>query len=211
MELESESDPTAYHSHTEILPVPFPTFTLSIQQYSFHPLNANQVWPGCLHFAEWLESHWDWVEGKTVLELGAGCGALAIWLRKKGVQVTTCDYDDGEIEGNIRENCRLNGVETLPHIPHTWGTAFPCTPPFPLVLASDILIYVSQYPALVNTLQQLLATGAQMLLSNRRRIDSEADFLRLCEEGGLETRHLGAKVFHIQKRNAAAGESRKST
>jgi predicted nicotinamide N-methyase len=202
MELESESDPTEYHNHTEILTIPFPTFSLSIQQYNFHPLNANQVWPGSLHFAGWLESHWEWVEGKTVLELGAGCGALAIWLRKKGVRVTTCDYCDEEIEGNIRENCRLNEVETLPHIPHTWGTPFPSSQlsSFSLILASDILIYVSQYPALVNTLQQLLSSGAHMLLSNRRRIDSEAHFLKLCEEGGLETTHLGAKVFHIRNR-----------
>ena len=204
MEEGSDHDPTEYQPHTEVLSLPFPGCPLTIQQYSFHPLNANQVWPGSLHFAEWLLQNWQWVEGKHVLEIGAGCGALAIWLAKKGVNVTTCDYCDEEIEKNIQENCGLNGLAPLRHIPHTWGTVFPATlvSSFDLLLASDILIYVSQYPALVNTLQQLLAGGAYMLLSNRRRIDSERDFLRLVEAGGMEVRHLGAKVFHIKAKSS---------
>lgn len=44
-------------------------------------------------------------------------GALAIFLRKSfGVNITTSDYDDKEIEENIAYNCRANDLDVLPHI-----------------------------------------------------------------------------------------------
>lgn len=47
----------------------------------------------------------------------SGTGALAIFLRKAfEVNITTSDYDDGEIEKNISYNCRANALDVLPHI-----------------------------------------------------------------------------------------------
>ena len=197
----SDLDPTEYHELYEVTPLSFPNQSLLIREYEFHPVNANQVWPGSIQFATWILSHWDLFEGKKVLEIGSGCGALAIWLAKRGLKVITSDYTDVRIEENLRENCRLNDLPPLPHISHIWGTPFPreslCE--FDTVLASDILIYVSQYTSLVGTLHQVLAAGAVCYLSNRRRIDTEDTFLSLCTQSGLTVRNLGAKVFEISK------------
>lgn len=47
----------------------------------------------------------------------SGTGALAIFLQRSfGVDITTSDFDDTEIEGNIAYNCRANGLPPLPHI-----------------------------------------------------------------------------------------------
>jgi hypothetical protein len=47
----------------------------------------------------------------------SGTGALAIFLRKSfGVDITTSDYDDKDIEENIAYNCRTNKLDVLPHI-----------------------------------------------------------------------------------------------
>jgi hypothetical protein len=47
----------------------------------------------------------------------SGTGALAIFLRKTyGVDITTSDYDDKDIEENIAHNCRVNNLDLLPHI-----------------------------------------------------------------------------------------------
>ena len=47
----------------------------------------------------------------------SGTGALAIFLRKTyGVDITTSDYDDKDIEENIAHNCRINNLDLLPHI-----------------------------------------------------------------------------------------------
>lgn len=47
----------------------------------------------------------------------SGTGALAIFLQKTfRVDITTCDYDDKDIEENIAHNCRVNKLDVLPHI-----------------------------------------------------------------------------------------------
>ncbi|CAI5470272.1 unnamed protein product [Closterium sp. Yama58-4] len=71
--------------------------------------------------------------------------------------ITTCDYNDASIAANIRHNCLANGVPPLPHIRHTWGEPFPIEQPsWDVIIASDILLYVKEYPNLVKTLRFLL-------------------------------------------------------
>ncbi|KAL8509149.1 hypothetical protein ACS0TY_016370 [Phlomoides rotata] len=137
----------------------FPGMELLIREFSFHQLNANLLWPGTFAFAEWLVQHRTWIEGRRVLELGSGTGALAIFLRKSfQLDITTSDYDDAEIEENIAHNCQINGVTpVLPHIRHSWGDVFPITDPdWDLIIASDILLYVKQYAHLIKSLSFLL-------------------------------------------------------
>lgn len=197
----SDLDPTEYHEMYEVASVDFPEQTLRIREYEFHPVNANQVWPGSVQFAQWILNHWDLFQGKKVLEIGSGCGALAIWLAKRGLAVITSDYTDPRIEENIHENCVLNSIPPLPHISHIWGGQFPeeSLTAFDTVLASDILIYVAQYASLISTLHQVLAKGAVCYLSNRRRIDTEELFLLMCRDSGLTVRNLGSKVFEITR------------
>ena len=52
---------------------------------SYHPFNANRVWPGTYSFADWLAERWDDMPlGGRVLELGAATGALSAWLTLRG-------------------------------------------------------------------------------------------------------------------------------
>ncbi|KAJ0988682.1 hypothetical protein J5N97_007038 [Dioscorea zingiberensis] len=136
----------------------FPGMDLKIREFSFHYLNANLLWPGTFAFCDWLVQHKSLLRGQRILELGSGTGALAIFLRKSlGVDITTSDCDDEEVEENIAYNCRSNGLELLPHIRHSWGDVFPtCAPDWDLVIASDILLYVKQYAELIKTLTFLL-------------------------------------------------------
>ncbi|KAH6798225.1 S-adenosyl-L-methionine-dependent methyltransferases superfamily protein [Perilla frutescens var. hirtella] len=206
----------------------FPEMELLIREFSFHQLNANLLWPGTFAFAEWLVQHRQWIEGRRVLELGSGTGALAIFLRKSfQLDITTSDYDDAEIEENIAYNCRVNGVTpVLPHIRHSWGDAFPVSnPDWELIIASDILLYVKQYANLIKSLSFLLnsykpkasdavslmrnehndscvLTRPAFLMSWRRRIGKEEEslFFTGCEEAGLEVDHLGCRVYCIKQR-----------
>uniref|UniRef100_A0A2P2JK94 Protein N-methyltransferase NNT1 isoform X5 n=1 Tax=Rhizophora mucronata TaxID=61149 RepID=A0A2P2JK94_RHIMU len=96
----------------------FPAMDVLVREFSFHQFNANLLWPGTFSFAEWLLQHRSLVQGRRCIELGSGTGALAIFLRKSfQLDITTSDYDDQEIEGNIAHNCRVNGImPVLPHI-----------------------------------------------------------------------------------------------
>ncbi|XP_074281072.1 protein N-terminal and lysine N-methyltransferase efm7 [Silene latifolia] len=199
----------------------FPGMELIIREFSFHQLNANLLWPGTFAFVEWLVQHRSWIEGRRVIELGSGTGALAIFLNKLlQLDITTSDYDDQEIEDNIAYNCGVNGVvPVLPHVKHTWGDPFTnSTSNWDLVIASDILLYVKQYPNLIKTLSFLLnayqpnsnlktSPNKQdlglpfpaFIMSWRRRIgkDDESLFFNGCQAAGLEVKHLGARVYCI--------------
>ncbi|XP_057801252.1 protein N-terminal and lysine N-methyltransferase EFM7 isoform X2 [Salvia miltiorrhiza] len=209
----------------------FPGMELLVREFSFHQLNANLLWPGTFAFAEWLVEHKQWLEGRRVLELGSGTGALAIFLRKAfEVDITTSDYDDVEIEENIAYNCLINGVTpVLPHLRHSWGDVFPnSNPDWDLIIASDILLYVKQYANLIKSLLFLLnsykaneavcwrneandscpLTRPAFLMSWRRRIGKEEEslFFTGCKEAGLEVDHLGCRVYCI-KRSTNASQS----
>ncbi|KAL6638183.1 hypothetical protein ACP70R_025755 [Stipagrostis hirtigluma subsp. patula] len=168
------------------------------------------------------------LDGQRILELGSGTGALAIFLRKAfGVDMTTSDYDDKDIEENIAYNCRANNLEVLPHIRHTWGDPFPISrPDWDIIIASDILLYVKQYENLVKTVSFLLkeytqsgekagvttitdksgtqvpAKSPMFLMSWRRRIGKDQSlFFTGCEKAGLEVQHLGDLVYLINNRS----------
>uniref|UniRef100_A0ACD5WD96 Uncharacterized protein n=1 Tax=Avena sativa TaxID=4498 RepID=A0ACD5WD96_AVESA len=223
---EGESDEQALEYEERLHK--FPGVDLSIREFSCHQLNANLLWPGTFFFTDWLVKNPSILEGQRILELGSGTGALAIFLRKTfGVDITTSDYDDKDIEENIAHNCRANNLDVLPHIRHTWGDPFPILrPDMNIVIASDILLYVKQYPNLITTLSFLLKdsdhngqkglctnitikSGVQVvarypmfLMSWRRRIGKDQSiFFEGCEKAGLEVQHLGDLVYLINKKN----------
>ncbi|XP_015089328.1 protein-lysine methyltransferase METTL21C isoform X1 [Solanum pennellii] len=212
----------------------FPEMELLIQEFSFHQMNANLLWPGTFAFAEWLAQHTSWLRGRRIIELGSGTGALAIFLSKSyQLDITTSDYDDPDIEENIAHNCQANGVSpALPHIRHSWGDVFPLADPdWDLIIASDILLYVKQYENLVKTLCFLLKsykpkvdeTGSGIseekdtcplprpafLMSWRRRIGKEDEslFFTGCVKAGLEVNHLGSRVYCIKPKETSATEA----
>ncbi|CAI8603629.1 unnamed protein product [Vicia faba] len=120
-----------------------------------------------------------------------------------------------------------NDLPVIPHIKHTWGDKFPNSDPdWDLIIASDILLYVKQYPNLIQTITFLLKsykprerrttvsqTGSDdtnvagdvvlpwpaFLMSWRRRIgkEDESIFFNGCEKAGLEVNHIGSRVYCI--------------
>jgi hypothetical protein len=120
-----------------------------IRQYCWHQANANKVWPGTFNLAEFIEQHSKRFHNGNILELGAATGALSIYLKSvfPEYQLLTSDIDDGgEVEENIKYNFEINGLSPLPHIPHTWGDAWPeeklSSSRIRYIFASDILLYV---------------------------------------------------------------------
>ncbi|KAF8103772.1 hypothetical protein N665_0185s0044 [Sinapis alba] len=208
----------------------FPGMELHIREFGFHQLNANLLWPGTFAFADWLVQHPHFIHNRRCLEIGSGTGALAIFLNKEfNLDITTSDYDDQEIQDNIAHNCIANNITpSLPHIKHTWGDEFPTSvPDWDLIIASDILLYVKQYPNLIKSLSFLLKSykpkdtnavrpaecklnGEEsdllplpvFLMSWRRRIGKEDESLFFigCQEAGLDVKHLGNRVYCINLR-----------
>ncbi|KAL3830536.1 hypothetical protein ACJIZ3_019338 [Penstemon smallii] len=219
----SEEESTETHHNFVERRHQFPGMELLIREFSFHQLNANLLWPGTFSFVEWLVQHKPWIEGRRVIELGSGTGALAIFLQKTfKLDITTSDYDDAEIEENIAHNCCINEGDVFPISNPNWD----------LIIASDILLYVKQYPNLIKSLSFLLKsytpkasegvsqrnegqldacplTRPAFLMSWRRRIGKEDEslFFTGCEEAGLEVNHLGSRVYCIKPRGITVNPS----
>lgn len=146
-------------------------------------------------------------DGRQTLELGAATGALAAWLTMRGAAVTTTDVSDGgDVARNVAATFALNALpDTHVHVEHTWGETIPAAllePPFPLIVAVDILLYVKAYPALLKTLGMLLVprdgVRPRLLMGWERRFKgADAPFFDNLADVGLSCTHLGKRIYSI--------------
>jgi predicted nicotinamide N-methyase len=190
-----------------------------IRQFSWHQANANQVWPGTFRLAEFILEHKDKYSNSKLLELGAATGALSIFLKSNvadGFDVLTCDIDDGgEVEQNIQFNFQLNAISPSLHIPFTWGNDWkgkleavvsekqisPLSFDFKFIIASDILLYISAYPALVKTLSDLFQAHPvqEFLMSWNRRIAESKIFFDMMTDAGFLCHHHGHCIYSFTR------------
>jgi predicted nicotinamide N-methyase len=137
--------------------------------------------------------------------------------------------EDDQVAANVRFNYQLNGIddESAPlHIPHTWGTGWKQSVErqieriqsdgsestknedlvssllsFDTIVASDILLYVSAYPALVQTLQEVMPSDQQkFVMSWNRRMKESAEFFQLMTQAGFHSEHQGKCVYIFQRK-----------
>jgi len=178
----------------------------------------SQVWPGALKLADYIRlNRLERFREGNILELGAATGALAIYLSShpQCLSVYTSDIDDGgDVESNILHNFQLNGLSHKGHLPYTWGESWqeaanklqdiqvnfsPIN--FRFIIASDILLYVSAYPALVRTLENLFDGGTivEFLMSWNRRIDESAIFFRLMETSNFQCVKVESGIYSFTR------------
>ena len=193
-------DNTPQESHVQLGGV-----SLRLLERPFHPLNANAVWPGSHVLADWCLANMELLRGRRLLELGSATGAFALFAVTAGLDVTTSDVDDGEVEETIASNFALNGfVQPPPHWPHTWGGEVPATMrgAFHYVLASDVLLYCSSYDALVRTLTALCSPwegrlGAIVIMSWQRRLPESAQFFQLAQTAGFKVEQMERLMYKL--------------
>jgi len=116
-------------------------------------------WASGLALARFLAQHPHWVEGKRVLDFGAGSGVAGIAAMRAGaLEVVACDLDPIAIEA-CKANAQLNGV-TLNYSTDFFGEA----DRFDLILVADVLYDRANLPLL----DQFLSRGRQALVADSR-------------------------------------------
>jgi len=203
-EEDNTSSQTGFKQQFDFQEYLFPEgIKLKIREFSFHPLNANIVWPGTLQFAEWIQQNWkEYFEGKNLLELGSASGALSLFIKKwKNVDVITSDYSDDEIEKNIRHNYQLNGINDVVHLVHTWGEPLSENlPSCDVIFAINILQYSAQYGNLIKSLKLLLhKPTSYCILAWGVKIKKENInlFIELVKEAHFQVKDFGRKIIQI--------------
>lgn len=116
-------------------------------------------WASGLAMARYLAEQPHWVEGKRVLDFGAGSGIAGIAAKKAGaLEVVACDLDPLALKAS-RANADLNDVELSYS-----DDFFAEDDRFDLVLVADVLYDRANLPLL----DQFLSRGRQALVADSR-------------------------------------------
>lgn len=116
-------------------------------------------WASGLAMARWLVEQPHWVQGKRVLDFGAGSGVAAIAAARAGAaEVVACDLDPLALQA-CRENAALNGV-SLGYSADFFAEA----DRFDLILVADVLYDRANLPLL----DHFLSRGKQALVADSR-------------------------------------------
>ncbi|ETS75302.1 hypothetical protein PFICI_12246 [Pestalotiopsis fici W106-1] len=184
---------------------------------------GHRTWEGALNLATYLVAHPALVDGKRVLELGAGTGFLSILCRKflGAGAATATDGEDAVVEG-MRENLRLNDVDDNAQIGVAarrlwWGTELEGNwrgddddnvskaPVVDTVIGADIIYQKEGTRALVKALRAILDLQPQstIILSNARRFPAVFQvFEEDCQENNLCIRTISNPVTPISKQQS---------
>ncbi|KAI1426386.1 putative methyltransferase-domain-containing protein [Xylaria sp. FL1777] len=139
---------------------------------------GHRTWEAALHLGSYLltDTGHDLIRGKSVLELGAGTGFLAILCAKYlgASHVTTTDGDESVVD-YLKENLILNDIEdgksvtakTLwwgDELKGTWVEEECSSDPYDVVIGADITYDKEAIKALVQTLRQLFQMRPGLLV-----------------------------------------------
>jgi len=126
-------------------------------------------WASGLAMARFLAEHPHWVEGKRVLDFGAGSGVAGIAAVKAGaLEVVACDLDPIALAA-CQANAELNDVQL------GYSTDFFAeTDRFDLILVADVLYDRANLPLL----DQFLTRGRQALVADSRVRDFQHPLYR---------------------------------
>ncbi|KAJ2974235.1 hypothetical protein NUW58_g8723 [Xylaria curta] len=139
---------------------------------------GHRTWEAALHLGSYLLTHpgRDLIKGKSILELGAGTGFLAILCAKHlgARHVTTTDGDESVVD-YLKENLALNGIgdeKLVTAKPLWWGEESRGTwieqecssDPYDVVIGADITYDKVAIVALVQTLRHLFQMRPSLLV-----------------------------------------------
>ena len=158
-------------------------------------------WASGLALARYLAEQPHWVQGKRVLDFGAGSGVAAIAAARAGaLEVLVCDLDPLALAA-CRANAELNDVQL-----HYSSDFFAEADRFDLILVADVLYDRENLPLL----DQFLTRGQQTLVADARVRDfkhplyRQLDSLKALTLPDLaephEFRHVS--LYHAQRGHA---------
>jgi predicted nicotinamide N-methyase len=126
------------------------------------------LWPSAVALARAIARRP--LTGRRVIELGCGLGLPSLAAALAGGRVLATDWATDAVAMTAR-NAERNGIE-LATATYRWD-APPPLPPWPLVLASDVLYEARNVPALLDLLPRLTAAAGEVWLADPGR--SQAD------------------------------------
>lgn len=180
-----------YPTHTLSIPLCRRTFRItavrSVDDLLTESTSADDIpfwavpWHAAVGLCQFLCDNRHLVEGKRVLELGAGlglCGIVARWL---GGEVTLNDYQPDALEFALW-NASQNGVRGIHTLLADWRH-FPDVEPYEVVIAADILYERRLHRTLQKVITRVTTAHSRVLLADPWR-DTAWEFIVEMEREG---------------------------
>ncbi len=131
-----------------------------------------KIWPSALAISSFLKAEPHWIEGKRVLELGAGMGVPSFAAAVHASEIIISDHAT-EAVALIRKNIQYLGLQHVQAMCLDWNH-FPDNIKAEVLLLSDINYAPDQFASLLVLLHTFLQQGTTIILSTPERITAHA-------------------------------------
>lgn len=166
------------------------------------------TWPCSPVLAQYIWHNRSWIEGKTVLELGAGTALPGIVAAKCGANVHLSDSATlSKCRENCQKSCYANGLHDVSVHGITWGRFDPGIfklPNLDIVMASDCFYDADDFEDIVVTVAFLLERneGAFFLFTYQER-NSSRNIEHLLERWKLDSVQIPLSTFNADRPDLA--------
>ncbi|XP_046839201.1 protein N-lysine methyltransferase METTL21D-like [Xenia sp. Carnegie-2017] len=138
------------------------------------------VWDAALVLAKYLENtRWSDLNGRSVIELGAGTGLISLCCCLAGADVVCTDLKEllPLIELNMKENEHfLKGKFESREL--KWGESVDEFPFFDFIIMSDVIYYEESIKPLTDTIYKLSNKNTEVLVCYEDRMEGNKQYLK---------------------------------
>lgn len=125
-----------------------------------------QIWPSGWVLANAMRTVE--LDGRRILELGAGLALASLVVHRRGGDMTASDYHP-LIPAFLKHNLRLNGLGPLPYHQADWGLASKTLGQFDLIIGSDLLYERDQPSILASFIDRHSSPQVEVLIVDPNR------------------------------------------
>ncbi|XP_063315056.1 histone-arginine methyltransferase METTL23 [Pelobates fuscus] len=174
-------------------------------QYGMH------VWPCAVVLAQFIWFHRKDLNGKMVLEVGAGVSLPGVVAAKCGAKVILSDSAElPQCLQNCLRSCEQNNIAGIPIIGLTWGEISPDLldlPNIDIILGSDVFYEPKDFEDILVTIRFLLERNQQAQFWTTYQVRS-ADWSieSLLFKWNLKCTNISLNTFHADKQCLAGSD-----
>ncbi|XP_023692705.1 histone-arginine methyltransferase METTL23 [Paramormyrops kingsleyae] len=166
------------------------------------------VWPCAVVLAQYVWMQKEEVQGKNVLELGAGVSLPGTVATKCGANVVLSDSDElPHCLDNCRRTCKSNQLHSVPVVGITWGQASPdllLLSSVDIILGSDVFYEPEAFENVLVTVSFLLRRNAQaQFWTTYQERSADWSIEALLHKWNLTCTEVPLDGFHADKEHLA--------
>ncbi|HEX3045373.1 MAG TPA: hypothetical protein VHY08_11510 [Bacillota bacterium] len=156
-----------------------------------------ELWPASIGLAKFIFQNPSLIQGKKVLELGAGVGLAGIAAKLCGAFVTQSDFLEAAFDF-IRVNCIQNQASVGDLLLADWRRFPPVPEKYDLLIGADILYEKTLHQDLLRIFSRVIKPEGSIWLADPGR-DYGKQFIWMMEAEGFRNEPVQMPVFYEEK------------